>query len=745
MKKVFAGITIAVLWFLFVATFDYSLVQFNQSAFSLERYQSQNDHQRYSLPQIDANKKEKFISFLDRFAKENQVTFSYSPNQLRAYGIDRNSVNTAFLTTYRKDRLARIPFEEEITVSEFNQGKRLFYSRQKEGLKTDRLKSFSKKVGLFLGNMNALEESFSGGQFYIGDANPSLKAKFAEELSNELGISPQPEDDVIDWPPNTWANFKKMIQISFKAKEVLFISVALLSMLLVYLNQKKNYSIPKLMGYGPISIFGLLLKTFLVPTVVIVIITLIPFTLLRGGVIPQAIISMAPVYGLLIIVFLALQTLFCFLMTIDVYFQDIVGILKNEKSNKFILALGILMKSFSVFLIIPILVQSVSSYKEIKDYWQFQKQIETNYKNVWVLNLSNGSIQTDTMDSSGNFLDSQDSQDPQKLSWIKEFYDRVADDYPMFFIRPGGEEDYDRHTFHVSGNFVNLMNLTDEQGQPIKISNYEPIVISSSKFSKETLERLDNRRNILSYFWPYTSEKGKPVTSNLEEAESFEPGPRSGPEENNNKPTFNFKHITAAPNSVIDTFAMTKDNLVYGKTKDFILVANGESIGAAITPQDFYFLNPSEVQRQEILGKVKDMAFSNQLRWRRVVDENVENREPEVAMQKDLMKSLAISLLAMVSLTIFVYWLLLNWLSRNFAIQLLFGQAYWQSGLSLFFSQLLIVFTIFFSQTKEMITSHGMNTVIIVGSILLCLEALLFTIIQWIFSRNVLRDLKTRE
>jgi hypothetical protein len=599
------------------------------------------------------------------------------------------------------------------------------------------LLSYKSNLPRLVGNLAYYPVNFQNGFLMVMDSSPGQTERFLAGVEEDTGIRIDkiPTEDFYLaslFLQNPVERYLNIVKTSFRAPQILMLSTVAIGMVLIYLQEKKQWAIRRMMGYRLSDLFFLIAYKMITPTYIIALITFIPFSLMRdflfNRLLLRAFIAFLPLIAALSLV----QMLVVLWMIVDLWMFSPLATLNREKHNVGMAVFAVAFKALTLVLIIPLLAVHLFFTDGLLAFFRFQAEARKQYEDVWFLSMPPGAISTEILDYEGRELD-YSQPDSMKISWTKYLYDTIRDRYPVVFVNMSNPDDptkYRRDELLVNGNFIRLMQIRDENGKLLEPDNDEKMAIATEERYETAHTYLTGERGISDYLSVKTT--------------AFEPEGRYEPDQ--------VKMIEVL-RPLEGTKVLTFQDQFY--TKDiqhpfwldhFTIVVN---VRVPFSINDLRFVGISEAERAQLLKDVAHLPYADRLEWQSFREHQRIANESKTETAIFAIKDLGMALFCLALFSFFIYRLIFAWLSQRMAVEYLFGTSYFTTTAPILLG-LLSLDGAFFLLLRQRVFDdiyayQRAHLVWRAVFIIVGFELIAYAIAHLVYSRQTLKNLRVRE
>ncbi|HPY63582.1 MAG TPA: hypothetical protein PL100_08005 [Bacillota bacterium] len=736
MKKLYYCLLIIALYFLIQPAHFYMHAVAGDDIFFSFRHDPPESYQFLSAPFIE-DQEGVTKSVVDRALAE-RITVEFFPYDSASLGLSPSRGEYAILfTTGHQERLHELPFAKTPSVEAFQNETRFYSSQRSYPDSAGFLLALTSKVSYFIGNLEHFPINFQYGRFIIMDSSPDQTERFLAGVEEDTGIrlDKMPAEDfslsgsIFQKPVD---RYLEIVKLSFRTPQILMLSTVAIGMVLIYLQEKKQWAIRRMMGYRLSDLFFLIAYKMIAPTVVVALITFIPFSLMYGFLFNRLLLRVFVAYLPLIAALSLVQMFVVLWMIVDLKMFSPLATLNREKHNVGMAVFAVAFKVLTLVLIIPLLAFHLLRTDGLLAFFRFQAEARKQYEDVWFLSLTPGAVSVDILDYEGRELD-YTQPDNMKISWTKYFYDTIRDRYPVVFVYMSNPDDptkYRRDEMLVNGNFIRLMQIRDENGKLLEPDNDEKMAIATEERYETAHAYITGARGISDYLSVKTT--------------AFEPAGILEPDQVKMIKVLRPLKGTKVRTFQSDFYTEEAQHPIW--LDHFTIVVNARVPNSV---NDLRFIGISEAERGQLLKDVAHLPYADRLEWQSFREHQEIANESKMETAILAIQELGMALFCLALFSFFIYRLIFAWLSQRMAVEYLFGASYFTTTAPILLGLLSLDGAFFLLLRRRVFDDiyayQKTHLVWRAVFIIVAFELIAYAIAHIVYSRQTLKNLRVRE
>ncbi|HPY63586.1 MAG TPA: hypothetical protein PL100_02655 [Bacillota bacterium] len=640
------------------------------------------------------------------------------------------------LATEHQGRLDKLPFVKAPSVESFRKETRFYSSERSYPDSAGRLLSCKRNFSRFIGNLEYYPVNFQNGFFVIMDSSPAQTERFLAGVEDDTGIRIDaiPTEDALpsSFIQKSVDRYLEFVQLSFRAPQILMLSTVAIGMVLIYLQEKKQWAIRRMMGYRLSDLFFLIVYKMITPTFVLALMTFIPFSLMRGFLFNRFLLRAFIAYLPLIVALSLVQIVVVLWMIVDLKMFSPLATLNREKHNVGMAVFAVAFKALTLVLIIPLLAFHLLRTDGLLAFFRFQADVRKHYEDVWFLCMPPGALSVELLDYEGHELD-YSHPEKMKTSWTKYLYDTIRDRYPVVFVYMSNPDDptkYRRDEMLVNGNFIRLMQIRDENGKLLEPDNDEKMAIATEERYETAHAYITGARGLSDYLTLKTT--------------AFEPEGRLEPDQ-----VKMIEVLRPLKGTKVRTFQndfYTEDAQHPIWLDHFTIVVNAR---VPFSIRDLRFVGISEAERAQLLKDVAHLPYADRLEWQSFREHQKIANATHTETALIAIQELGMALFCLALFSFFIYRLIFAWLSQRMAVEYLFGASYFTTTAPILLGLLSLdgAFFLLLRQRAfdDIYAYQRTHLVWRAVFIIVGFELIAYAIAHLVYSRQTLKNLRVRE
>ena len=734
MKKLYYCLLVIALYFLIQPAHVYiGSVEGQDFIFSFMNDPPES-YQFLSSPFIEDE--EGFTQSVVERALAEHITVEFYPHDPASIGLSPSRGEyPVLLATEHQGRLDKLPFVKPPSVESFRKETRFYSSERSYPESAGLLLSYKSNLPRLVGNLAYYPLNFQNGFLMVMDSSPGQTERFLAGVEEDTGIriDKVPTEDFFLaslFLQNPAERYLNIVKTSFRAPQVLMLSTVAIGMVLIYLQEKKQWAIRRMIGYRLSDLFFLIAYKMITPTLVIALITFIPFSLMRDFLFNRLLLRAFVAYLPLIAALSLVQMLVVLWMIVDLWMFSPLATLNREKHNVGMAVFAVAFKALTLVLIIPLLAFHLLRTDGLLAFFRFQAETRKHYEDVWILYMPLSAISTEILDYEGREL-TYTGED--KISWTKYLYDTIRDRYPVVFVYMSNPDDptkYRRDEMLVNGNFIRLMQIRDENGKLLEPDNDEKMAIATEERYETAHTYLTGERGISDYLTLKTT--------------AFEQEGRLEPDQ-----VKMIEVLRPLKGTKVRTFQndfYTEDAQHPIWLDHFTIVVNAR---VPFSVNDLRFIGISEAERAQLLKDVAHLPYADRLEWLSFREYQKIANESYTETAMIAIQELGMALFCLALFSFFIYRLIFAWLSQRMAVEYLFGTSYFTTTAPILLG-LLSLDGAFFLLLRQRVFDdiyayQRAHLVWRAVFIIVGFELIAYAIAHLVYSRQTLKNLRVRE